>query len=88
MKFGICDLRNANLTLSNKEIKDFFEFTFEHDKNRCIKWATLTKRPYETAMAMVYELQALKHYGYQIFSTLEAAENYLKISITENDLKF
>jgi hypothetical protein len=39
-------------------------------------------------MAMIYELQAEKHYGYKIFSTLEGASNYLGINITEEDLSF
>jgi hypothetical protein len=39
-------------------------------------------------MAMIYELQAVEHYGYKIFSTLEAAAEYLGINITEEDLTF
>lgn len=88
LKLGICDLRKANLILSDKEIKELFEFAIAHDKNLSIKWATLTKGPYETAMAMIYELQAVKHYGYKIFSTLEAACNYLELNLTEDELKF
>lgn len=88
MKIGVCDLRKASLTLTNSEIRESFEFAIKHDKNRTIRWATLTKGPYETAMAMIYELQAEKHYGYKIFSTIDAASNYLGIRITEEDLKF
>ncbi|MFC2152802.1 hypothetical protein ACFLSE_09790 [Bacteroidota bacterium] len=88
LKFGICDLRSANLILSDKEIKELFEYALVHDKNLSIKWATLTKGPYETAMAMIYELQAVKHYGYKIFSTLDAAASYLNIKLSENDLSF
>jgi hypothetical protein len=88
LKFGVCDLRNANLKLTNTEIKDAFDFALQYDNNKAIRWATLTKGPNETAMAMIYELQAEKHYGYKIFSTLEGASNYLGINITEEDLKF
>jgi hypothetical protein len=88
MKFGVCDLRKANLTLTNSQIKESFDFALQHDKNKAIRWATITKGPNETAMAMIYELQAEKHYGYKIFSTLEGASNYLGIRITEENLKF
>lgn len=88
LKLGICDLRKANLILSDKEIKELFRFALDHDQNLNIKWATLTKGPYETAMAMIYELQAVEHYGYKIFATLEAASEYLGIDITEEDLRF
>jgi len=88
MKFGVCDLRKANFTLTNSEIRKSFDFALKHDKNRTIKWATITNGPNETAMAMLYELQAEKHYGYKIFSTLEGASNYLGIKITEEDLSF
>jgi hypothetical protein len=88
LKFGICDLRNAILKLTNTEIKEAFDFALQYDNNKTIRWATLTKGPNETAMAMIYELQAEKHYGYKIFSTLEGASNYLGINITEEDLSF
>ena len=88
LKYGICDLRKANLILSDKEIKELFEFSLAHYQNLSIKWATLTKGPYETAMAMIYELQAVKHYGYKIFSTLDASSRYLNIELSEDDLKF
>ena len=88
LKLGVCDLRKSNLILSDKEIKELFRFALEHDPNLSIKWATLTKGPYETAMAMIYELQAVEHYGYKIFSTTDAASRYLEISLTEEDLKF
>jgi len=88
LKFGVCDLRNANLKLTNTEIREAFDFALQHDKNKTIRWATITKGPNETAMAMIYELQAEKHYGYKIFSTLEAASNYIGIKITEEDLSF
>jgi hypothetical protein len=88
MKLGICDLRKARFKLTNVEIKEAFEFALKHDKNLTIRWATLTKGPNETAMAMIYELEAEKHYGYKIFSTLEGASNYLGIRITEEDLEF
>ncbi len=80
-------MRNANLNLNNIEINQLFEFAFKHDKNRSIKWATLTKSPHETAMAMIYELQAVKHYGYKIFSTINAAKDYLNIRLTEKDFE-
>jgi hypothetical protein len=85
---GVCDLRKANLILSDKEVKDLFSFALNHDQNLTIKWATLTNGPYETAMAMIYELQAVEHYGYKIFSTIEAASEYLGTNITEEDLRF
>lgn len=88
LKLGICDLRKANLILTDKEIKELFSFALDHDQNLSIKWATLTNGPYETAMVMIYELQAVEHYGYKIFSTIEAAAEYLGISITEEDLTF
>lgn len=88
LNLGICDLRKANLILSDKEVKELFSFALNHDQNLTIRWATLTNGPYETAMAMIYELQAVEHYGYKIFSTLEAASEYLGINITEEDLRF
>ena len=88
IEYGICDLRNANLVLSDKEVKKLFDFALQHDKNLSVQWATLTKGPYETAMAMIYELQAEKLYGYKIFSTVEAASDYLGISIDDSDLIF
>ncbi len=88
LRLGVCDLRQANLILSDKEVKELFKFALEKDQNLSIKWATLTNGPYETAMAMIYELEAEKLYGYQIFSTLEAASEYLGINISEEDLTF
>jgi hypothetical protein len=88
LKYGVCDLRQANFILSDEEIKSLFEYTLKHDENLSIKWATLTDGPYETAMSMIFELQASKYYGYKIFSTVDAAEKYLKIKLSEEDLKF
>ena len=38
-------------------------------------------------MAMIYELQAVQHYGYKIFATVDAAERYLGISISAEDFE-
>ena len=88
LKCGVCDLRKANLVLSDQEIKELFNFALEHDQNLSIKWAALTEGPYETAMAMIYELQAAKHYGYKIFTTIETASKYLDVPLSEELLRF
>lgn len=88
LKYGICDLKNASLVLGDKEIKKLFDFALKHDKNLNIKWATITEKPYQTAMSMIFELQAVNLYGYKVFSTFEAATKYLNINLNENDLLF
>jgi len=88
LKFGVCDLRRANLLLSDSEVKQLFEFACQHDKNLKIKWATLTESPYETAMSMIFGQKAQDLYGYKIFSTIDAASQYLGIKFYESDISF
>ena len=37
LKFGICDFRNANPVLSDKEIKELYAYSLKHDQNLSIK---------------------------------------------------
>ncbi len=88
LKYGLCDLRNTTLKLSESEIIEQVKYARKHDKNPRINWATLTTKPHETAMAMIYEIHSSKIHKYMIFSTLENAANYLGIKILETDLEF
>ena len=37
LKFGMCDFRNANPVLSDKEIKELYAYSLKHDQNLSIK---------------------------------------------------
>lgn len=83
LKYGVCDLRQANLKLTNKQVKEFFDFSVQHDQNKLIKWATVTANTKNTAIAMIMELESVNYYGYKTFSTLEAISVYLGIPVSE-----
>lgn len=78
---GLCDLRKAS---SRMQRSDFEQLAEEVESTSCFgqtRWAILTDDPMLTAFAQIFQRRVGEDGNIQIFSTLEAAEDYIGVHL-------
>ena len=87
---GVIDMRTAVFGDANREnpgkmVKKTYalaEYMKKIDFTKS-KWALITDTPVETSLLMMYAKDASKKHPIKIFSTVEAVEEYLNLSIAD-----
>lgn len=77
---GVVDLRGALVTVSAEQAKGLARQSLERELSMG-KWAFLAETPMNTALALLYADVLAKRHESRIFSTVEAAADYLGVDI-------
>ena len=76
----VTDFRDAILNLSIDELKKAADFLMQHNKT-LVKTALLVNRSVDTAKIMIFRDHLDQEFYFPVYSTLEAASNFLKIDL-------
>jgi len=78
---ALIDMSKATLNMSHEEVITLGQFFLESAESAQGKVALVTNKTVDTALGMIYKSKMASKNDTQIFSTLEAACNYLKIEL-------
>jgi len=79
---GIVDLTKADCGFHIEEVRSLVDFFLTHEKTSIGRWAAIASSPIVTAFALIYKRSLLDRHPFEVFSTWEAACEFLELDVS------